>query len=87
MRRHDRFIFFCSDFVVTYPTKGVQVVNGQTFPVTWSKGLLDGVDSFDLELTRMGTDGLIYVARDSASQEYFRTSPFMALICLSVLPF
>ncbi|KAH9992245.1 hypothetical protein BJV74DRAFT_771760 [Russula compacta] len=67
MRRHDRFIFFCLDFVVTYPTKGAQVVNGQTFPVTWSKGLLDGVDSFDLELTRMSTDGLIYVARDMSS--------------------
>jgi hypothetical protein len=61
------------DFLVTYPTKGTQVSNGQTFPITWTKGLLDGIDIFDLELTRMSTDGLILAARDSASLEWLCT--------------
>ncbi|KAH9990707.1 hypothetical protein BJV77DRAFT_947082, partial [Russula vinacea] len=57
-------IFPSLDFLVTYPTKGIEVSNGQTFPLTWTKGLLDGIDIFDLELTRMSTDGLILLARD-----------------------
>ena len=64
-------IFSSPDFQVTYPTKGAQVANGQTIPVTWIKGLLDGVDFFDLELTRMSTDGLTLVARSSGSQLSF----------------
>ena len=56
------------DFQVTYPTQGAQLANGQTFSVTWTKGLLDGVNFFDLELTRMNTNGLILIARDSRSQ-------------------
>ncbi|KAH9031160.1 hypothetical protein EDB85DRAFT_1891277 [Lactarius pseudohatsudake] len=54
-------------FKVTAPTKGIEWANGQTYPVTWTKGLLDGVDFVDLELTRMSTDGLILVARDVPS--------------------
>ncbi|KAI9511918.1 hypothetical protein F5148DRAFT_1167447 [Russula earlei] len=54
-------------FQVTYPIKGSQVAEGQPFPVTWSKGLLDGVSLFDLELTRMSTDGLILIARNVSS--------------------
>lgn len=69
-----RFSHFPSlDFLVTYPTKGTQVSNGQTFPITWTKGLLDGIDIFDLELTRMSTDGLILAARDSASLKWLYT--------------
>jgi len=60
---------------VTYPTKGAQLENGQTYPITWEKGLLDGVNFFDLELTRMSSNGLILIARDSASQ--------MASLCRS----
>ena len=63
-------LIFRSDFTVTYPTKGTEVGNGQVFPITWSKGLLDGIDIFDLEFARMSTDGLILAARDSASLEW-----------------
>jgi hypothetical protein len=52
---------------VTSPTKGVQWANGQTYPVSWTKGLLDGIDFIDLELTRMQSDGLILIARDIPS--------------------
>lgn len=62
--------FAPSDFIVTYPTQGVEVGNGQAFPITWSKGLLDGIDIFDLEFARMSTDGLILAARDGASLKW-----------------
>jgi len=51
-------------FIVTAPGKSDEWANGQTYPVTWVKGLLDGVNYLDLELTRMSVDGLILVARD-----------------------
>ncbi|KAF8268482.1 hypothetical protein EI94DRAFT_1771571 [Lactarius quietus] len=50
--------------MVTSPTKGAQWANNGTFPVSWVKGVLDGVDYIDLELTRVSTDGLILIARD-----------------------
>jgi hypothetical protein len=58
-------------FQVTSPTQGTKWVNGQTYPVTWTKGLLDGIARFDLELTRMNTDGLIFIARDGALHSAF----------------
>src|SRR6266404_3043950 len=60
---------FITDFIVTSPVKGTEWVNGQTYAVTWTKGLLDGVDFVDLELLRMSKDGLILVARNSASSQ------------------
>lgn len=30
--------------------------------ISWEKGVLDGVDSFDVELTRLSEDGLTYIA-------------------------
>jgi len=51
-------------FEVTYPPQGTIVGNGAVLPVTWKKGLLDGVEFLDLEVTRMSQDGLIFVARD-----------------------
>ena len=68
-----------TDFQVTYPTKGAQLANGQTYPITWEKGLLDGVNFFDLELTRMNTNGLILIARDSASQMAFLCRPLRTI--------
>ena len=53
--------------MVTAPGKSDEWANGQTYPVTWVKGLLDGVNYLDLELTRMSVDGLILVARDGPS--------------------
>jgi len=51
-----------SYFQFIQPTAGTEWVNGQTNPVIWKKGLLDGVPMFDLELARLSEDGLIYVA-------------------------
>ncbi|KAH7906120.1 hypothetical protein BJ138DRAFT_1130112 [Hygrophoropsis aurantiaca] len=42
----------------TYPTWS----NGSPYPVQWSKGTRDGVDSFDIELARLNTDGIVFVA-------------------------
>ena len=54
-------------FVVDQPTKTSQWVNGAANPITWTKGLLDGVDTIDLELARLSSDGLIFVARNGPS--------------------
>ncbi|KAI0035389.1 hypothetical protein K488DRAFT_43331 [Vararia minispora EC-137] len=52
------------DFQVVQPTKNAQWANGNTYGVTWSKGLMDGVNIFDLELARMSTSGLILIAQN-----------------------
>ena len=54
------------DFLVTTPAKGDKWVNGQTYALTWEKGLLDGIPEFDLELTRMNADGILFVARNGS---------------------
>lgn len=54
------------DFFITQPTLGTQWVNGQSNVVTWKKGLLDDIPSFDVELARLSSDGLIYVAQSGA---------------------
>ncbi|PIL25687.1 hypothetical protein GSI_11437 [Ganoderma sinense ZZ0214-1] len=53
-----------SYFVINTPTTGVQWSNDAVNPITWTKGLLDGVTSVDVELARMNEDGIIFVARD-----------------------
>ncbi|OBZ74289.1 hypothetical protein A0H81_05627 [Grifola frondosa] len=53
-----------SYFIVTEPTNGVQWTNGASNAITWTKGLLDGINAVDIELARLSTDGLIFVARD-----------------------
>lgn len=54
-------------FQFIQPTTGTEWINGQTNPVIWKKGLLDGVPTFDLELARLSEDGLILVALNGAS--------------------
>jgi len=54
-------------FQITYPSKGAEVQNGQPFPITWTKGVYDGIDIFDLEFTRMSASGLILAARSIPS--------------------
>lgn len=54
-------------FVVNNPSLGSQWVNGQYNNLNWVKGLLDGVSTVDIELARLSVDGLIFIARDSAS--------------------
>ncbi|TFY78459.1 hypothetical protein EWM64_g5555 [Hericium alpestre] len=54
-------------FQVNSPTAGTQWVNGETYPMSWTKGVLDGIDTFDIELSRMTHDGLQFVAKDVPS--------------------
>jgi hypothetical protein len=51
-------------FVITEPTKTTVWSNGRVNVMRWSKGLLDGVFGFDVELSRMSSDGLTLVARN-----------------------
>ncbi|CAL1698612.1 unnamed protein product [Somion occarium] len=53
-----------SYFIVTSPTQGTQLQNGAANRITWIKGLLDDIDAFDVEMSRLSVDGLILVARD-----------------------
>ncbi|KAI0712721.1 hypothetical protein C8T65DRAFT_646716 [Cerioporus squamosus] len=53
-----------SYFVINTPSNGIQWSNNAINPITWTKGLLDGVTSVDVELARLSTDGLIFVAKD-----------------------
>jgi len=50
-----------SYFVVNTPSSNVAWVNGQSNLMTWTKGVQDGVEAFDLEMARLTVDGLIYV--------------------------
>jgi len=51
-------------FSISEPAAGRQWANGVANPVQWTKGLLDGVQTFDIELARMNKDGILYVARN-----------------------
>ncbi|PPQ72224.1 hypothetical protein CVT24_002352, partial [Panaeolus cyanescens] len=51
-------------FIIEEPNKQTQWVNNAANVVQWRKGLLDGIHGFDLELARMGTDGLTLIARN-----------------------
>ncbi|KAH8115092.1 hypothetical protein DFH11DRAFT_1591365 [Phellopilus nigrolimitatus] len=51
-----------SYFKFNQPVQGTEWVNGQANPILWKKGLLDGVDTVDLELARLSSDGLILAA-------------------------
>jgi len=42
-------------------------VNGATNLVTWEKGVLDGINGFDIEMARMSQDGLMKLARNVPS--------------------
>ncbi|KAI9572309.1 hypothetical protein HD554DRAFT_2068872 [Boletus coccyginus] len=51
-------------FVVNQPSTSTSWANGSPYPFSWTKGLLDGINSFDVELTRLSADGLIFVAKN-----------------------
>ncbi|KAF9034320.1 hypothetical protein BJ165DRAFT_674347 [Panaeolus papilionaceus] len=51
-------------FVVQEPNKQTQWVNNAANVITWRKSLLDGINGFDLEMARMGTDGLTLIAKN-----------------------
>ena len=52
----------CVDWNITEPANGVVWTNGQTNLISWSKALDDGVSQFDIELQRLSTSGLSYIA-------------------------
>ncbi|KAF4569581.1 hypothetical protein EYR40_008559 [Pleurotus pulmonarius] len=51
-------------FVVTSPAEGTVWHVGAANPITWSKGVMDGINSFDIEMNRMSGDGLHFIARN-----------------------
>ncbi|RDB17629.1 hypothetical protein Hypma_001185 [Hypsizygus marmoreus] len=51
-------------FIINEPTRESQWMNGIANPVTWRKGVLDGIDNFDVEMARLSRDGLTLVARN-----------------------
>ncbi|KAF8124994.1 hypothetical protein EV363DRAFT_1454249 [Boletus edulis] len=63
------------------PIYGIPILDGRmsglglgvTIPFMWTKGLLDGVNSFGAELTRLQEDGLILLTKDDvpAGDDYF----------------
>ncbi|KAJ3758490.1 hypothetical protein EV360DRAFT_94621 [Lentinula raphanica] len=53
-----------SYFIINEPTSSSQWSNGASNLISWTKGLEDGIDAFDVELARLTDDGLIFVARD-----------------------
>lgn len=71
-----------ADFVVNSPAKGDEWINGQTWGVSWTKGLQDDVDAFDIELSRMSTDGIIYVASAGASRSLSLCSFHLLTFCV-----
>ncbi|KAI0683018.1 hypothetical protein BC835DRAFT_1423695 [Cytidiella melzeri] len=52
-------------FIVTAPSAGTQWANGAANLVSWVKGVDDGVDGVDVEMSRLSQDGIIYVAKDA----------------------
>lgn len=51
-------------FIIDEPAAKQEWVNNAANLVSWSKGLLDGIGGFDVEMARMSTDGLTLVARN-----------------------
>ena len=58
-------------------------MNGISNPVAWSKGLLDGVNGFDVELARLSTDGLTLVAQNGRFIIFVYESPSLDFIDLT----
>lgn len=56
-------------FLVDEPHLDTQWMNDQANLVQWRKGLLDGVNGFDVELARLNTDGLLLVAMNVPSDQ------------------
>jgi hypothetical protein len=72
-------------FSITQPQTGTQWVNGQANLITWQKPLLDNIHSFDIELTRLSSDGIIYVA-SGGTCPHLMTLPCCAYWCRPAVP-
>ncbi|KAJ7849104.1 hypothetical protein B0H14DRAFT_3867012 [Mycena olivaceomarginata] len=51
-------------FKATAPQLHDQWANGEARTVSWTKGAHDGVTSFDIEMSRLSTDGLTLIAKN-----------------------
>jgi hypothetical protein len=58
-------------FIINEPAAQREWVNNGVNLVSWSKGLLDGINGFDVEMARMSTDGLTLVARNGEFYSLF----------------
>jgi hypothetical protein len=57
-------------FIINNPTDKSPWVNGATNLAKWTKGLHDGVFSFDIELARLSHEGLTFVAKDVPATQH-----------------
>ncbi|KAG2361103.1 hypothetical protein BDR07DRAFT_1334972 [Suillus spraguei] len=51
-------------FVVNQPGSSTSWKNGSPYPVSWTMGLKDGIDTFDIEITRLSRVGIYFVAKE-----------------------
>jgi len=51
-------------FVISEPSRDSQWVNGAVHPVSWTKGVQDGISMLDVELARLSQNGLTFVAKN-----------------------
>ncbi|KAF7338571.1 hypothetical protein MVEN_02083300 [Mycena venus] len=56
-------------FMVNAPNLNDQWANGETRMISWTKGANDGVTSFDIEMSRLSTDGLTLIAKNVPSAD------------------
>ncbi|KAG1722904.1 hypothetical protein EDB19DRAFT_1765839 [Suillus lakei] len=50
-------------FVVNQPGSSTSWKNGSPYPVSWTMGLQNGIDTFDIEITRLSRVGIYFVAK------------------------
>jgi len=55
--------------MVSAPKLNDQWVNGEARMISWTKGANDGITSFDIEMSRLSTDGLTLVAKNVPSAD------------------
>ncbi|KAG1887930.1 uncharacterized protein F5891DRAFT_1076695 [Suillus fuscotomentosus] len=51
-------------FIVNQPGSSTSWKNGSPYPVSWTLGLQDGFDTFDIEITRLSRGGIYFVAKE-----------------------
>lgn len=65
-----------SDFVVNQPGSSTTWINGSPYPVSWTMGLLDGIGTFDVEITRLSRGGVYLVATGRKLQFEYASDSF-----------
>ncbi|OJA10274.1 hypothetical protein AZE42_08685 [Rhizopogon vesiculosus] len=58
------FISVDAYFIVNQPGSSTTWKNGSPYPVSWTLGLLDGIETFDIEITRLSGGGVYLVATE-----------------------